>query len=202
MAQIISQDDWGEKLGKSLGQGLERGLNTLAQFKLRDIHQRQQESWMDRQRAKQVKETERGLSAMFPDVEPGRIGELANLGPDLLKHLLSPRGLMRQKLGGAADELIGTRSAMNRIRPTEDAMMENLGMIPPQQQVIPAQTSLAQAMAPKAKAPTPLVGARTNKLGSIRKKKLSNKLVDFFLKKTGNDPKKAREMAIAAGYQV
>lgn len=188
MAQIISQEDWGEKLGKSLGQGLEKGLSTLAQLKLRDIHQRQQESWMDRQRAKQIKENERGLAAMFPDVEPERIGELANLGPELLKHLLSPRGLMRQKLGGAADELIGTRSAMNRIRPTEDAMMENLGMISPQAMVAPQRlVSPVQAKAPVTKA---------------RKKKLSNKLVDFFLKKTGNDPKKAREMAIAAGYQV
>ncbi len=146
---------------------------------------------MDRQRAKQMAETKRGLAAMFPDVDPERVGELSQLGPELLKHLLSPRGLMRQKLGGAADELIGTRSAMNRVRPTEDAMMENLGMVQPQQPMIaPQQVMAAPARTPKAQTP------------KVRKKKLSNKVVDFFLKKTGNDPKKAREMAIAAGYQV
>ena len=161
---IVPQYNSGEQIGKSVGGHIQNALENWSKTKLHNMLERHK-----------VLKRAKVLKALFPDIDDERLNDLAEMEPEMLGHLLSPRGLLRQKLGGAVDNLM--RDQMD-----------------PMEQESPEQALFGQM-------PTKMTSNR-QRFSPKKLKPLNTKLVDAFLRKAKNDPKLARDMAQKAGYQI
>jgi len=203
--QILPKDP--KSIGESLGEGLGSGLQQLANMKLQHVTQRLKQG-----------QNARGLKALFPNMSTEEVADLSNLDSNLLQHLLSPRGLLRQKMANRASEASGEQ--LNNMPQNQMQLQQ-----PQMQQQNPQQSQFAELLQslqntpasmfaqnqlmmptqqPQPQFQQPMSQQAIQQPKQIRKanRVLTERHIDAFLKKAGNDPKKAKELARLAGYKV
>ena len=143
MAQIIPQEDWGERLGKSLGEGLSGGLGTLAKVKIQDLMQRQEQARM----GKAYKEMglPEGIAALPPQVQKAYMSNIMMERPDIfgLSDNSRPQEMQMQSLPSTAtpmemvdqlNTMFGRTGAMDANQGIMEALRKQLVQQAPQEQ--------------------------------------------------------------------
>lgn len=136
MAQVIPQFDLGERIGKSLGTGIEQGLNTLAQFKLNELMRRQSSEMSKEMLTGQT----RGMNLSQEEVD------FANIFPYGSKEQLHALQMIAERNQPVEQQMINKLNQpglVNQQTPNVNAM---LGM-PGLQQTIPQTSTMRGAIA-------------------------------------------------------
>jgi hypothetical protein len=216
----------GGHIGRNLGEGLSEGLQQLAQIKMQHVMQRHQEQHQQNQISNFLKVAFPGADEATINMlkqTPMPILQKLLTGMQLQQYQKPEQqsmGMQQQQQPSFQDLLSQPGGSVNPMDSFSRLMM---GFHPEQQQV-PQMIQQPQ--------PTPKYGIRGayasktprlpaemtenqkkqldfkerslayRKERSTEKKELMPKIVDAFLKKSGNDPVKAKELARLAGYKV